>query len=117
MSVPRHYFKSSLPEKVELHVFVDASEDAFSAVSYWRSIKSDSEIEVTFITSKTKCAPLKSMTIPRLELQAADWKWLPTNLNVADETTRANRNIDFSLIPDGTKVHNFCISRRKIGPK
>ncbi|XP_075150651.1 uncharacterized protein LOC142224749 [Haematobia irritans] len=71
VSVPRHYFQCVLPYTLEVHTFVDASEDAFRAVSYWRWIGFDGEIGVSFIPAKTKCAPMKTMTIPRLELQAA----------------------------------------------
>ena len=60
-----------LPETLELHMFVDASQDAFGAIAYWRSIGSDGRIDVSLIASKTKCAPTKIMSIPRLELQAA----------------------------------------------
>ncbi|XP_075154780.1 uncharacterized protein LOC142228279 [Haematobia irritans] len=43
---------------------------AMAAVAYWR-IESGSRTEVVFVAGKTKCAPSKGMTIPRLELQAA----------------------------------------------
>ncbi|XP_058977373.1 uncharacterized protein LOC131802044 [Musca domestica] len=69
-SVPRHYFQTGLPTSLQLHIFVDASEDAFAAVAYWRYI-SNEYTDTSFITSKIKCAPLKKVTIPRLELQAA----------------------------------------------
>lgn len=69
--VPRHYFSHEMPRKVQIHVFVDASEDLFAAVAYWRFVKPNTDVNVSFIAAKTKCAPLKSTTIPRLELQAA----------------------------------------------
>ncbi|XP_053947714.1 uncharacterized protein LOC128856436 [Anastrepha ludens] len=69
--VPRFYFPHGAPSDLELHVFVDASEEAFAAVAYWRSRKSTGEVGVTLVCAKTKCAPLKAVTIPRLELQAA----------------------------------------------
>lgn len=64
-SVPRCYGFFDLNE-VELHVFVDASEEAYSAVAYFRR-----ELEVMFVAGKSRVAPLKSSTVPRLELQAA----------------------------------------------
>ncbi|XP_020715832.2 uncharacterized protein LOC101455054 [Ceratitis capitata] len=153
-TIPRFYFLKGMPKILQLHVFVDASEVAFAAVAYWRSESFSGEIDVSFISAKSKCAPIKPLTVPRLELQAAvlgsrlmnnirkehsldisqcvpwtdsktvvswircehrrykpfvqhriaeiltatdatQWKWLPTDSNVADEATRTNNRIDF----------------------
>lgn len=69
--VPRFYFPSGKPTCLQLHIFVDASEEAFAAVAYWRYVSLDGDIRISFVASKTKCAPLKRISIPRLELQAA----------------------------------------------
>ena len=55
----------------ELHHFSDASSTAYGSCSYLRCINKDGQIHVTLIMSKCKIAPIKQMTIPRLELQAA----------------------------------------------
>ncbi|XP_043661591.1 uncharacterized protein LOC122625565 [Drosophila teissieri] len=68
---PRHYFGRGAVRAVELHVFVDASQAAFAAVAYWRVTHEDDDVQVSFVSAKTKCAPMRTMTIPRLELQAA----------------------------------------------
>ncbi|XP_067635219.1 uncharacterized protein [Eurosta solidaginis] len=70
-AIPRFYFGHGKPENLQLHIFVDASEDAFAAVAYWRSTTSQSEISVSLICAKSKCAPLKPLTVPWLKLQAA----------------------------------------------
>ncbi|XP_065085443.1 uncharacterized protein LOC135707528 [Ochlerotatus camptorhynchus] len=73
LRIPRCYFRSTLPENVdglEIHMFCDASEAAFSCAAYFRA-EIDGEIQVAFIGSKTKVAPLKTLSIPRLELNAA----------------------------------------------
>nr|XP_034825593.1 uncharacterized protein LOC117983216 [Maniola hyperantus] len=55
----------------ELHTFTDASEEAYAAAVYWRTIGSDEKIHVTLIAGKARVAPTKPISIPRLELQAA----------------------------------------------
>jgi len=68
---PRHYFGHGQVKATEMHVFVDASQSAFAAVIYWRITYKDDDVQVSFVCAKTKCAPMRTMTIPRLELQAA----------------------------------------------
>ena len=55
---------------IELHIFNDASQIAFASVAYFRITTLEGTI-VSFVTGKTKCAPIKVLSIPRLELQAA----------------------------------------------
>ena len=59
------------PSHAELHHFCDASQQAYGTVTYMRMSFGDSEVHCTFVLAKTKLAPLKQMTIPRLELSAA----------------------------------------------
>ena len=54
-----------------LCVFSDASEDAFGSCAYARWQLSSGEYDVRFIAAKSRVAPLKRLTIPRLELQGA----------------------------------------------
>lgn len=72
--IPRCYCPS-IPEAdhIELHVLVDASERAFSAVAYFRVVFKDEKLpaRISFVSSKSRCAPLKYMTVPRKELQGA----------------------------------------------
>ncbi|XP_075170474.1 uncharacterized protein LOC142242837 [Haematobia irritans] len=73
LEIPRCYLqtlKNYNNGNVELHTFVDASENGYAAVAYFR-ITSGSKIIVSLIGSKTRVAPLKLVSIPRLELMAA----------------------------------------------
>ncbi|XP_062538178.1 uncharacterized protein LOC134206475 [Armigeres subalbatus] len=56
--------------KIQLHIFVDASESSMAALVYLR-FADKGIIECSLVTAKTRVAPLKYLTIPRLELQAA----------------------------------------------
>ena len=51
-------------------MFCDASEIAYGAVAYFRTI-SPGHVNVSFITSKISLALIKTLTTPHLELQAA----------------------------------------------
>ncbi|XP_052835157.1 uncharacterized protein LOC128251924 [Drosophila gunungcola] len=54
----------------ELHTFVDASEFGYAAVCYFRIGKGD-DITISLVAAKSKVAPLKPLSIPRMELLAA----------------------------------------------
>jgi hypothetical protein len=57
--------------KVQLHFFCDASQDAYGTVCYLRAENPDGRIHCAFVMAKSRLAPMKTVTIPRLELQAA----------------------------------------------
>ncbi|XP_055604724.1 uncharacterized protein LOC129752959 [Uranotaenia lowii] len=152
IKIPRCYLSNlSLdPEtSISLHTFVDASELAYAAVTYVRFQQGD-RVECVIVGAKARVAPLKFLSTPRMELQAAvigvrladsiskallfkinqrifwsdsrdvlcwirsdhrryshyvghrvseildttqigDWKWVPTDENVADEATKWQR--------------------------
>ncbi|XP_058826881.1 uncharacterized protein LOC131686893 [Topomyia yanbarensis] len=72
--IPRCYFRSPFPknlDRLQLHVFVDASEMAYAAVAYFR-LESNGCVQVALVGAKVKVAPLKTLSIPRLELKAAN---------------------------------------------
>ena len=54
-----------------LCVFSDASQEAFGACAYIRQRRNEDTYSVNFVAAKSRVAPLKQLTIPRLELQAA----------------------------------------------
>ena len=55
----------------QLHHFCDASSQAYGAVTFLKMINQKGSVHVMLVTSKARLAPIKSMSIPRLELTAA----------------------------------------------
>lgn len=67
-------FKPPGFEKVvscQLHYFSDASQLAYGAVSYLRLVNPHGNVHCSFVMGKSRLAPLKPVTIPRMELSAA----------------------------------------------
>ena len=65
LSIRRRYFEVPFTHPV-LHCFADASLKAYGAVVFFVL-----QNEVSFVAAKSRVAPLKQLTLPRLELMAA----------------------------------------------
>ncbi|XP_055590276.1 uncharacterized protein LOC129742402 [Uranotaenia lowii] len=156
--IPRAYFNTAIPENchpIQLHTFVDASEEAYACAAYFRFYERGAP-HCVLVGAKAKVAPVKPLSIPRLELQAAilgirladfiqrnhqlsiakrffwtdsatvlhwihsdarkynayvacrigeiltsteiaEWKWVPTKNNVADEATKWGQGPCFNV--------------------
>jgi len=55
----------------QLHHFSDASEAAYGSVTYLRLVSHEDRVHCSFLFGKSRVAPLKAISIPRLELSAA----------------------------------------------
>jgi len=70
--IPRCFKPSPFDDSyMELHHFSDSSSRAYGSCSYIRCVNKNGQIHTSLIMSKCRVAPLKQVTIPRLELQAA----------------------------------------------
>ena len=67
MVLKRTYFESGV-NKVDLHIFSDASLEAMCMVAYLRKQEKG---EVAFVIGKCRVAPIRNMTVAKLEMQAA----------------------------------------------
>lgn len=65
------WLKTNKKCKAQIHAFCDASEKAYGTAIYVRVENESKEIFCSLLSAKSKVAPLKDMTIPRLELLAA----------------------------------------------
>lgn len=71
VQINRCYFSSQTPNStIQLHIFVDSSEQAYAAVAYLRCV-TEKQVECALVAAKTRVAPIKPLSIPRLELEAA----------------------------------------------
>lgn len=70
LSIPRCIIPESWSD-CELHAFADSSEKGYAGVVYFRFGSPAGRVEVSLICAKSKVAPLKRISLPRLELCAA----------------------------------------------
>uniref|UniRef100_A0A8D9AJE5 Integrase catalytic domain-containing protein n=1 Tax=Cacopsylla melanoneura TaxID=428564 RepID=A0A8D9AJE5_9HEMI len=89
---PRHISVFRDAQLVTLIGFSDSSELAYGGVVYCRTVLSDGQVKVHLVCSKSRVAPLKSTSIPRLELCGA--LLLAQLISRVHETYRVRQNID-----------------------
>ena len=71
MAVERLVLAKGQPTEIQLHGFCDSSEKAYGARLYLRSVNQQGEVTTTLLCSKSGVAPVKKITLPRLELCGA----------------------------------------------
>ncbi|KAF6769644.1 hypothetical protein AHF37_12260, partial [Paragonimus kellicotti] len=59
------------PYQMELHGFSDASEAGYGAAIYARLVATDGSIYCSLVLGKSRVAPMRAVSIPRMELTAA----------------------------------------------
>ncbi|GFY10115.1 DUF1758 domain-containing protein [Trichonephila clavipes] len=79
--------------RIEIHGFSDASERAYAAVVYIKCFNESGQSQTRLLCSKSRVAPLKTLTIPRVaEIQALSkdyhWKHVSSKNNPADLISR-----------------------------
>lgn len=71
MKIPRWTSSITLATEEQLHMFSDASNLAYGAIVYHITKDENGQISSHMLTAKSKIAPIKTKTIPKLELCAA----------------------------------------------
>lgn len=100
IQLDRWFGNSPNNETVEIHGFADSSIRAYGAVVYLRVV-GNKNIRINIIASKTKVAPIKQISVPRLELCAA--QLLATMLAETAQTLKISMNNVFAYT-DSTVV-------------
>ena len=71
LTILRSYFTEPF-DRIELHMFGDSLQDVFCAVAFLRArLVSAHQTELAFVFGKARVAPMKALSSPKLELQAA----------------------------------------------
>lgn len=72
LKLPRVYnMNGTNVVNISLHVFADASVDGYGMCAYLRFVHACGRISCCFVIGRSTSAPVRPMSIPRLELQAA----------------------------------------------
>ncbi|XP_028415393.1 uncharacterized protein LOC114538415 [Dendronephthya gigantea] len=73
LAVERCFKPATMNEikSTQLHHFSDASQQGYGAVSYIRIEDISGNVKCSFVMGKSRLAPMKPVTIPRMELSAA----------------------------------------------
>ncbi len=79
-------------KSIELHHFSDASTSGYGQCSYLRLLNVQEEVHCELVMAKSRVSPLKSVTIPRLELTAA--------LVSVKVSTMLHKELDYDKIVD-----------------
>ena len=71
IQIPRPVVTGKMAD-LQIHVFADASEKAYTAVIFSRATDTLGNVSVSILASKTRVAPVKTVSLPGLELCGAE---------------------------------------------
>ncbi|XP_073770437.1 uncharacterized protein [Danio rerio] len=74
LSLPRSYVPAQVDQAIvsrQVHIFSDASEKAYGSVSYMRTEDVKGQVYLSFLAARSRVAPRRQHSIPRLELCGA----------------------------------------------
>ena len=119
VQLPRCFKPTANVIAIELHHFSDASLLGYGACSYIRQKTDQGVINSNLILAKARIAPLKKLTIPRLELQGAVTAVRLANtlrkelkMNIDKETFWTDSEIVLSYIANDCKRFHVYVANR-----
>lgn len=95
---------TSPSDQMHWHIFTDASEKAYGAAAYIRTVKPNGKVHITLVATKSRVAPIKTQSIPRLELFGAV---LGSKLLAYVEEATNIKNIPITMWTDSAIVVNW----------
>ena len=119
--IPRCYkpFWFGACSETQLHHFSDASEGGYGFCSYLRLVNENGDVHSSFVMAKSRVAPKRKMTIPRMELQAAvlaskSAKFLEKELDVpsVEHTFWSDSKIVLGYIQNQDKKFHVFVANR-----
>ena len=110
------------PDEIELHMFSDASKDAYAACAYLVCRYEGNTPTSVLIASKSRVAPVKSMTIPRLELMGGYFNTFGkyhTQVNCSIQSDLLDRFYERSILGEKpeSQFQNFHRQQNRGNPK
>ncbi|XP_072400311.1 uncharacterized protein [Diabrotica undecimpunctata] len=70
LKIPRCLFLNKKVAHIQIYGFADSSERAYAACIYFRTVYSDNTVSCILVTGKSRLSPIRTTTLPRLELCA-----------------------------------------------
>ena len=121
LKIRRCYKPDDFGETVsaELHHFSNASQSGYGQCTYLRSMDNTKRVHCSLVMGKARVAPLKSVTIPRLELSAAvvsvrSSKWLERELafpNVVEHFWKDSKVVLGYISNPSRRFHVYVANR------
>lgn len=117
LKLPRRVMGDT-PKFIEMHGFCDASESAYGCSIYIRSTDKQNNHHVQLLCAKSRVAPLKQLTIPRLELCGAlllarlASKIIPMlNLRITNQYLWTDSSIILAWLSTSNNLKTFVANR------
>ena len=118
ISVPRvySYYNTNDPiVKIELHGFCDASMNADGCCVYFRFVHRSKFVKVVLVTPKSRIAPLRKQSIPKLELLSC--LLLVRLINTLKKEFKNFYDIlNFYLWTDSSVAYSWIVNTSKVFP-
>lgn len=112
IEIPR-YCLTHMARSVQIHGFCDASIRAYGCCLYLRTVDSYNNVSVRLLTAKSRVAPTKKKSLPKLELCGAvllAQLYQKNNLSLSSQATETYLWTDSQIVLHWIKQHSATLS-------